>query len=185
MFHVINYVLCELAERDHELFINKFVSKRICDRVSLIASISYSPPIHQRNPSCLCAAAFSLGKYAWREEWGWREGRGGGEGGGRREEGLETLLLGLKAKTNSGRHGGCAIQSWCNGIPRTSGNWDDASRTKVNGFGSARNAMKFRVSPWRWKYREIVDRAGQHPRNVARYPNAVRNAGMAAPVIAA
>lgn len=116
---------------------------------------------------------------------GGERGGAGGEGGGRREEGLETLLLGLKAKTNSGRHGGCAIQSWCNGIPRTSGNWDDASRTKVNGFGSARNAMKFRVSPWRWKYREIVDRAGQHPRNVARYPNAVRNAGMAAPVIAA
>lgn len=91
---------------------------------------------------------------------------------GGREEGLETLLLGLKAKTNSGRHGGCAIQSWCNGIPRTSGNWDDASRTKVNGFGSARNAMKFRVLPvfWRWKYREIVGRAWQHPRNVARYP---------------
>lgn len=116
---------------------------------------------------------------------GVERGEGRGWGGGRREEGLETLLLGLKAKTNSGRHGGCAIQSWCNGIPRTSGNWDDASRTKVNGFGSARNAMKFRVSPWRWKYREIVDRAGQHPRNVARYPNAVRNAGMAAPVIAA
>lgn len=97
-------------------------------------------------------------------------GESGGREGGRREEGLETLPLGLKAKTNSGRHGGCAIQSWCNGIPRTSGNWDDASRTKVNGFGSARNAMKFRVSPRRWKYREIVGRAGQHPRNVARYP---------------
>ncbi|KOX74540.1 hypothetical protein WN51_00605 [Melipona quadrifasciata] len=30
-------------------------------------------------------------------------------------------------KTNSGQHGGCALQSRCKGISRMSGNWGDAT----------------------------------------------------------
>lgn len=44
-----------------------------------------------------------------------------------REKDAEALLLGLKVKTNSGQHGGCALQSRCKGISRMSGNWDDAT----------------------------------------------------------